>query len=116
VDIDLVIHDRSDLPPDTHIALYRITQEALNNIVKHSQATKVEIVFRSNRKLAGVTIQDNGRGFDTQNTKDGMGLHTMRERAHHIGATFEVRSVRGEGTMVSVTWKRTPSPPPTAEA
>ena len=104
VAITLDIQDQQPLPPDVHIALYRIIQEALNNILKHAQASEIKIYVRSKRRRIEVRISDNGRGFDVKAKPQGMGLGTMRERADAIGATLEVSSEVGKGTEVSVVW------------
>lgn len=89
------------------LALYRITQEALSNIRKHSQATKatIELVF----SLEGVTltIQDNGCGFDppllhTLPISGHYGLVGIRERIQLIGATFQINSQKGQGTRIYI--------------
>lgn len=90
----------SRLPPETETALYRITQEALTNVVKHAHATRVSIVLT--RKDASVTalIEDDGRGFDPGNTRDGgYGLLGMRERVEMIGGRLDVEA-NGAGTSV----------------
>ena len=90
----------SRLPPETETALYRITQEALTNVVKHAHATRVSIVLT--RKDASVTavIEDDGRGFDPANTReDGFGLLGMRERVELIGGRLGVEA-NGAGTAV----------------
>jgi len=98
--------------PDHEEALYRITQEALNNIVKHARARRVEIRLHSARNGVKLSIKDNGRGFSatpntehrTPNTEQGgLGLNTMRERAEALGGTFHITSRPGRGTTVSVT-------------
>lgn len=92
------------LPLDIENHLYRIVQEALNNIVKHARATKVTVTIETLRRSVRVAIQDNGVGFDTVRNKaaDGMGVVGMRERAALIGGTVEVISAKGQGTTVSV--------------
>ncbi len=97
-----------DLPADVHIAIYRIAQEALNNVVKHAQAQKVEVSLecRSDPGLcAQLRIHDDGCGFDpTDVSADHMGLGIMRERAKSIGATLQVESEAGQGCLVSLRW------------
>ena len=90
----------SRLPPDTETALYRITQEALTNVVKHAHASRVSIVLT--RKDASVTavIEDDGRGFDPANTREGgFGLLGMRERVELIGGRLDVEA-NGAGTTI----------------
>ena len=93
------------LPKDAEINLYRIVQESLNNILKHSQATKVKISIRKNEDLLRVLIADNGQGFNSEqlvNAKSGLGLTGIRERAKMLGAKHEIISFPNEGTTVSL--------------
>jgi signal transduction histidine kinase len=102
------------LPPDVHVALYRIAQEALNNMVKHSRASQAEVSLRSTADLLGggrgveLQIRDDGRGFDpAEVAADHLGLGIMRERAEAIGAQLQIESEIGHGTQVSVIWRET---------
>jgi two-component system nitrate/nitrite sensor histidine kinase NarX len=102
-----------ELPPDTRLALYRITQEALTNIGRHSGATQIEVVMKPLYLAEGtpqgieITIQDNGCGFDPQQVPaDHLGLAIMRERAASIGAVIEILSQPQQGTEVKVVWKK----------
>jgi signal transduction histidine kinase len=92
------------LPEDVHIAFYRIAQESLNNIVKHSQATEASIHLTVEGEQARLRIRDNGRGFRLEGASSGLGLGTMRERAQIIGASLELVSEPGQGTEITVTW------------
>lgn len=92
------------LPAEVHIALYRLTQEALHNIHKHSEATQIDIACSYNDNLFRLTIRDNGAGFAPEQISSGMGLNTMRERAAAIGAAFSIKSAAGEGTEIAVEW------------
>jgi PAS domain S-box-containing protein len=92
------------LPPDVHVALYRIAQESLNNSLKHSQATHIQISFQRHPDGAILLMQDNGSGFDTRAISSGLGLNTMRERADAIGASYRISSRAGYGTEVEVVW------------
>jgi len=101
--IQLAIVEDLDLPGETQLALYRITQEALNNIEKHAQATEVSINL--SKQPAGLTlcITDNGLGFDPTTAYSGsFGLAGMRERAEKISAAIEVQSQLGSGTQIFV--------------
>ncbi|HEY1297624.1 MAG TPA: GAF domain-containing protein [Chloroflexota bacterium] len=95
------------LPPRVHIALYRLAQEALNNIVKHSQAVhaSVELTFTDDGVQLRVT--DDGCGFVSEGADippGHFGLGIMRERAAAIGAQLRIISEPGAGTVVEVTW------------
>jgi PAS domain S-box-containing protein len=92
------------------INLYRIAQEALNNISKHAEATSADVILERRGDYAILIIEDNGRGFDphqatTSLSGRGMGLVGMRERAALMGGTVEIESAPGAGTTIFV---RTP--------
>jgi len=93
------------LPPDVKMTFYRVTQEALNNIVKHAKATQVIVTLRLD-DMARLSIVDNGVGFDPASVPPNhLGTKIMRERAEVIGATYSLYSEPGEGTQISVTWE-----------
>jgi signal transduction histidine kinase len=81
-------------------ALYRMVQEALTNIVKHAQARHVSIVLSSGRGQVTALIEDDGRGFEVDATREGMGLDGMRERLGLIGGTLMIESRPGGGTTL----------------
>jgi two-component system nitrate/nitrite sensor histidine kinase NarX len=94
------------LPADTQVALYRICQEALNNIAKHAKASQVKIDLRHTPVRVDLRIRDNGRGFVTSELvrSDHYGLGMMRERAAAVGAALTVTSQPGKGTEIAVQW------------
>ena len=93
------------LPADVQVGLYRIAQEALNNVVKHADATQAVVTLRQGETIR-LTVADNGAGFDPGAvTADHLGLKIMRERAEAIGAKLSIYSEPGDGTQVSVVWK-----------
>jgi signal transduction histidine kinase len=103
--IEVSVEGQRKLPPDVQVALYRITQEALNNVVKHSHATQVLVTLRLHETVR-LSIADDGSGFDPARVPpDHLGLKIMRERADSIGARISIESQPGEGTQVSVSWK-----------
>lgn len=94
------------LQPDVKVAFYRIAQEALNNIIKHSNATHVSLRLYTEQGTVVLQIQDNGRGFDTQDLPAGhFGLSIMHERAQLVGATLTVESQPEQGTTILLYWK-----------
>jgi PAS domain S-box-containing protein len=104
--IQLNVEGKQKLSPDVQISLYRITQEALNNVVKHAKATQVVVVLRLNERDVRLSVADNGCGFDPAAVPpDHLGLKIMRERADAISADLSVYSEPGEGTQISVVWK-----------
>jgi PAS domain S-box-containing protein len=94
------------LPSEVHVALYRIAQESVNNVLKHSEAKRFEIRLQNQGEQVILTVQDNGRGFDQTQDSSGMGLVNLRERAEEIGAELVITSAPGEGTTIRVTWDK----------
>ena len=90
------------LPADLETALFRIAQEALGNAVRHSAAKQVHVSLRREDGAIDLSVQDDGRGFDMQAHGEGLGLHSMSERAQAFGGTCEVRSAPGQGCSVHV--------------
>jgi signal transduction histidine kinase/ligand-binding sensor domain-containing protein len=102
------------LPPDVHVALYRIIQESLNNVIKHAHASQVAVSLRCKpvgRNAEGcqeveLQVSDDGCGFDPSAVSSGhLGLGIIRERAQAIGARLEILTKPGRGTQVTVVWK-----------
>jgi PAS domain S-box-containing protein len=105
IQIQLSVEGQRKLPGEVQVGLYRITQEALNNVVKHSQATQAMVTLRLGDSVR-LTVADNGAGFDPSTiTADHLGLKIMRERADAIGAHISIYSEPGEGAQISVTWQ-----------
>jgi len=119
IPVHIQVDCHCELPSDVHLALYRITQEALNNIVKHARASQVSLRLDCSkcrndgasstisRKIT-LVIKDDGRGFDVEQISlQGMGLGIMRERAESVGAVFQITSQPGNGTQIKVIWDDT---------
>jgi signal transduction histidine kinase len=96
------------LPKDSEINLYRILQECLNNIVKHSVASTAEVRVQRDRNSLSIMVRDNGRGFSLdptsqgEPTRRGLGLTGIPERVRMLGGTYAIRSAPGEGTSISL--------------
>jgi signal transduction histidine kinase len=107
---------RPRLPPATEIALFRVAQEALTNIVKHAQASRVTISLHADPGLVTLTVADDGAGFDGQAPAmaGGMGMASMRERAEAVGARPRIESTPGRGTRVIVEVPQVAAPQPAA--
>jgi PAS domain S-box-containing protein len=94
------------LPPEVELQLFRIVQEAINNIEKHAQARLVNLHIRVQRQIVYLKIQDDGRGFDVKVRKaggklrHGLGLTNMRERALSLGGSCDITSLEGGGTTI----------------
>ncbi len=92
-------------PAEIQMALYRIAQEALHNVVKHARARALRVTLTTSPALVWLAVEDDGQGFDPQHVPpDHFGLHIMRERAASIGAALDIASQEGVGTHVSVLW------------
>jgi PAS domain S-box-containing protein len=98
------------LPADVQVAIYRICQEALNNIAKHARAGMVVINLKHEDATIGVSIRDDGQGFDHERITSGhYGLSMMRERAEGVGAQLSITSKPGHGTELTIHWAQSPS-------
>jgi PAS domain S-box-containing protein len=98
-DVDYIMTERH-----LAIAVYRINQEALTNIIRHSNAKKVKTTFRKTHSHLNLTIKDNGNGFDKSDVKkkDTLGLIGMRERSKMVGTELSIISTKGRGTTVTL--------------
>jgi GAF domain-containing protein len=92
------------MAPDVEGQLFRVVQEALNNIAKHAHASRVTVELSATRSERSILISDNGRGFDTPTpeAEGGFGLFSMQQRAQSIGARLQVVSRPGQGTQVFI--------------
>lgn len=88
------------LPPEIETAVYRIAQEALTNVVKHAAARHVSIVLTRKADGVSILVEDDGRGFASRRTGDGLGIVGMRERVELLGGSLEVESAPGAGTTI----------------
>ncbi len=105
VPVKLIVEGQRPLPPEVQVAFYRVAQEALNNVAKHSGATSAEVRVDFGPRLVRLCVSDNGRGFDRANTgPDHLGLGIMNERAEGVGARLSIESSPGQGARVTMTW------------
>lgn len=99
-----------EVPVTLKITLYRILQEALNNIVKHAGADRMRVSLERIDDVLHLLIEDNGCGFDPASIKyvegqgRGLGLLSMKERASFSGGTYHLESIPGQGTRIKVSW------------
>jgi PAS domain S-box-containing protein len=102
--------EESQIPNALKIVIYRVTQETLNNVVKHSNANLVSFSLNTAHKKVELMITDNGMGFDVDEvlTKEralpGLGLASMKERTRLSGGEFSVTSSNGKGTAIHASW------------
>jgi signal transduction histidine kinase len=99
-----------EVPDSLKIVIYRVLQEAMNNIGKHSRANTVGLSLRKSGGSIELAIRDNGRGFDPAKvhshtgTARGLGLESMRERVEISGGEFRIDSIIGQGTTIRAIW------------
>jgi two-component system nitrate/nitrite sensor histidine kinase NarX len=104
----VTLSGEGSLPAETQVAIYRICQEALNNVAKHAKASQVEINGHYAPEELDLHIRDNGRGFGTSelNPSGHYGLGMMRERAETVEAQLTITSRSGQGTEVTIRWQK----------
>jgi signal transduction histidine kinase len=102
--------EEHEVPDSLKTVIFRIMQEGLNNIAKHSRANMVLLFLQKTEQAIKLAIRDNGQGFDLSKgqspsgTPQGLGLKSMRERAELSGGSFEMESTHGKGTVIRVWW------------
>jgi len=103
--------DECDTPDVVRIAVFRVVQEALNNISKHASASRVDVSVTGDREHGlRVVIADDGSGFEAadlgrrRGERDKLGLRSMRERIEAAGGTFDIRSGAGKGVVITAKW------------
>ncbi len=104
IDCQLSIEKETELDRDRSTAVFRIFQEALTNVARHAQATRVQVLLKREYSQIVLTVRDDGRGFDENNVPNSsaLGILGMRERALVFGGQVDLQSAPGEGTTVQV--------------
>jgi len=98
------------VPDPLKTVIYRVLQEALNNVAKHSKADLVRLSLRKTEETVELAIEDNGVSFDVreaftvESARRGLGLSSMKERTELSGGSFGIESVKGAGTIVRALW------------
>lgn len=100
--VNLTIQDERDLPLEMEQAVYRVIQEALANISRHSRAARVEVSLAYKPDLLQVNMADDGCGFDLNQKAKGLGFRSMRERISSIRGNFQIQSAPGQGTRIII--------------
>jgi signal transduction histidine kinase len=103
----------NQVPPEIALKLFRVAQEGLNNVVKHSGATTAAVALTLEPAHIRMTIQDNGKGFDPDEVSptsagDGFGLVGMAERTRMMGGDLTITSAPGRGTTITINVPRAP--------
>ena len=102
--------EEGDVPPPRRIVIFRVIQETMNNIAKHSRANLVRLCLRKLNDRMELILQDNGQGFDLEKTRfdktteRGLGLSSMKERTELSGGSFDIESSEGKGTIIRASW------------
>jgi signal transduction histidine kinase/Flp pilus assembly protein TadD len=103
MEVEFVSHGiDSRLDSKLEIAIYRIIQELVNNILKHSKATEITLQLVKGKKGLNVMVEDNGIGFDPEQTNKGMGLKNIASRADAFGGTMQIDSSLGKNTTITI--------------
>jgi two-component system, NarL family, sensor histidine kinase UhpB len=104
--VELSVDCDDDVPPPVAIALFRVTQEALTNIVRHSRATRADVVLESHDGVFELLVSDNGIGFDVEDARSrptaSVGLFGMAERVALVGGTIDIHARKGAGSRIDV--------------
>jgi signal transduction histidine kinase len=96
--------EEQEVPDSLKTPIFRISQEAMNNVSKHSHASHIKLSLQKEEDKIVLTIQDNGQGFALDAVKKGLGLSTMKERAELSGGYFDIESTARKGTIVRISW------------
>lgn len=100
--VQFSVRNERRLPLEIEQALYRITQEAMANVARHSQARRVDLSLVYNEDSIQLCLSDDGRGFDVKTKPNGMGLRSIRERIGSVRGTVQIQSAPGQGTRLIV--------------
>ena len=100
--VNLNIQNERELPLETEQAVYRVIQEALANVSRHSRAKRVDVSLVYNPDLLQVTMADDGCGFNVNQKVTGLGFRSMRERISSVRGTFQIQSALGQGTRIII--------------
>ena len=101
--VDLnVSEELADLPEPYANCVYRIVQEALTNCVRHASATDIRVIVTGAGQTLSVAVHDNGVGIPSDRLKSGLGLRGIGERVRDLGGTFDIHSMPGAGTSLTI--------------
>ena len=96
-------HENELLSPAKKMTLFRIAQEQLKNILKHSSAKQVDVYLQCKYNNVQLTIKDDGIGFDPEHTSRGIGLSNIHERTRFYNGDVEIKTSKGKGCILMVT-------------
>ncbi|MGH3085919.1 MAG: ATP-binding protein [Rubrobacteraceae bacterium] len=102
VPVEVSVQGGREIPPEVEQAFFRVAQETLSNIARHSKATRAQVELVYETEALTLRVADDGRGFDPEETSgEGFGLQSMRERLASLGGRVDIESAPGEGTTVT---------------
>jgi len=108
--LKLIAVEEDQIPETLKTVIFRVLQESLNNVAKHSGADRVQLSLQQQGKTVKLIVEDNGSGFDSENllpqnaTGRGFGLAGMRERIELSGGIFTIQSAPGQATRICAVW------------
>ena len=94
--------NRNDIPGDLRINIYRILQELINNIIKHSKCTEATVAIKSCENFICIQVEDNGKGFQLIERKEGIGLTNITNRVDSFNGEIETESSPGNGCRTTI--------------
>jgi len=95
------LQEEDRFSPDIELALFRVSQESINNIMKHARATSVQVILSKETNAIVLEVRDNGLGFSTATGRNnGLGLSQMRQRVVQLNGSLDIHSSPGNGTRV----------------
>lgn len=110
LDVDYQINNHGlEINPDHALILFRIIQESIHNVIKHSRSNKVLIKIEDQLNITEIKIKDYGVGFNIDHLDDGSGLKNIKNRARLISADFIINSAENLGTEIIIIYKKSPS-------
>jgi signal transduction histidine kinase len=95
----------SRLSPNLELTIFRIIQELISNIVKHSGATEALLQLQQDDKSISITVEDNGKGFRNETEKNGIGLSNVRSRVSSFNGSLDIQSHDTSGTSVFISFQ-----------
>ncbi len=101
IKIELSLYGRvTTLEPERNLSVYRMMEELIQNVIKHAEATQIQIQLMFHEEQLNIIVEDNGKGFDTEIASGGMGLHNLHNRAEKLNGHLSIVSQKGSGTTV----------------
>lgn len=110
IPVTVEVEGHTEISPEAKVALYRIAQEALNNVAKHSGASQATVFLNSQPEAVKMIVSDNGKGFNMDDVRaQSLGVGIMKERAREINAQLSIDSQVNQGTRITVDWAPLPT-------